>query len=420
MKKIITLLLVFGLVLHGYAQITLPTFYNLSSGTYILNGWDSAAPAGSYPPNMKFYFTINAESSSGDGYDSSAEASENYNCPYNLDARNRIIGLNAGGFAFQATSSPQYNDCSDSVTNADSDRYVGVAEMGLNSTGKSNIGVKWVSVLIHPGDSAIPRNYAVRLQYRIGTTGKYTDVINNGDPVEFNSIGKDSNARATVTGTLPAVCDNQSVMYIRWVYFQDVYAGSGTRPEITVDSLEVGANLLPVNLLSFSAVLNGGSVSLAWQAVDEVDFSHYEVEKSIDAVSFTTIGEVPGKNTPGVNNYSFSDDKIITGNSFYRLKMVNEDGSFFYSGTVYVTVKATTGVSVYPNPVTNSVVLSHPQALSGATIQIIGSDGKRVSLYNVQLNAVQTSVDASKLVSGNYFVVYHNGTQTLTTPFVKQ
>ncbi len=420
MKKIITLLVVAAFVQCGHAQITLPSLFALSSGTYSMNGWDSAAPAGSYPTDMRFYFTINAESSSGDGYDSSAEANTDYNCPYNLASRNRMLGLNAAGFAFLATSSPQYNDCSSAVTTADSDRFVGVAEMGLNSTGKTNIGVKWVSDLITVGDSSVPRNYTVRLQYRVGATGKYTDVTANGNPVEFNSIGKVAGVRGTVAATLPAACNNQAVLYIRWVYFQDVYAGTGTRPEISMDSIEVGANLLPVNLLSFSSVLNNGSVSLAWQTVNEVEFSHYEVEKSIDAVSFTSIGEVPGKNIPGVNNYSFSDDKLITGNSFYRLKMVNDDGSSSYSGILNVTVKATTHISVYPNPVTNSVVLSHPQALSGATIQIIGSDGKRAGLYNVQLNAVQTAVDASKLVRGNYFIVYHNGTQTLTTPFLKQ
>jgi hypothetical protein len=238
--------------------------------------------------------------------------------------------------------------------------------------------------------------------------------------VEWNSIGKDSGQEGTLTATLPAACNDQPAVYVRWVYFASQAAGSGTRPEISVDSIEIGSNLLPVNLLSFNAVLNNSSVSLAWQTVNEVDFSHYEVEKSIDAVSFATIGEVAGKNTPGINNYTFSDDKLISGNSFYRLKMINDDGSFSYSGTVHVTVEKTTGLSVYPNPVANSVVLSHPQALSGATLQIIGSDGKRVGFYTIQLNAIQTSVDVSKLVSGNYFIVYNNGKQTLTTAFLKQ
>jgi hypothetical protein len=421
MKKFFTLSLFIFIINSSFGQATLPSLFNVSSGTYALTGWDSLAAAGTSPLDMRFEYTIEPESASGNGYDSSAEGAANYNCPYNLTSRNRILGLNAGGFAFQATSSAQYNDCAGTVTTADSDHYVGVAVLGLNTTGKTNVGVKWVGTAVKigdgNGDTTVRRQYATRLQYRVGISGKYIDVTNNGVPVQFSSIN--GLGSATVSATLPASCNNQAAVYIRWVYFQ-IQVGSGTRPELAVDDIQVGSNLLPVDLLSFNAVAGAAGTSLAWQTANEVNFSHFDVEKSYDASAYTSIGQVAGKNNGAASNYSFEDDKVITGNAFYRLKLVDKDGSFSYSGVIRVSSKITTALLVYPNPVATNLVLMHTQASANATLAIIGFDGKRQAQYNVAPNAIQTSVNVSRLTKGSYVAVYFDGKKTQTIKFIKQ
>jgi hypothetical protein len=424
MKIFSTLSLFVVLALQGFSQATLPALFSLSSGTYTMNAWDSLSAAGSSPANMKFHFTIMPESTTGDGYDSSAEGARDYDCVFDLTSRNRILGLNANGFAFQATSSAQYNDCSGTLTTADANRYVGVAVVGINATGKSNIGVKWIGTIKTlgdgNGDTTVRRQYTTRLQYRIGATGNYSDVIVGGKPAEFSSLNADFvGASASVSAALPAGCNNQPVLYVRWVYFENA-VGSGTRPEIAVDDIQIGAGILPVNLLSFSAVLNNYEVSLTWKTVDEINFSKFEIEKSTDAVSFSTIGNVEGINTPGVHNYNFSDPKLISGNSYYRLKMINKDGSSSYSGVLRIFNTKATAINIYPNPVSTNLLLTHPQALAGAVFQIISFDGKKVGSYTAQPNAIETSIDVSKLVKGNYFVIYNNGKTTMTAKFIKQ
>jgi hypothetical protein len=87
---------------------------------------------------------------------------------------------------------------------------------------------------------------------------------------------------------------------------------------------------------------------------------------------------------------------------------------------VSVNGKIPTKISVFPNPVTNNLVLSHPKALDGAVIRIVSLNGTAVALYNVQKDAVQTSVDVSKLAKGSYIVVYRNGQQQQTIKIIKQ
>ena len=263
----------------AFAQATLPATYNLASGNYSLSSVDSTTPAGSYPASMIFHYTIQPETVLPKHvYDSSVEGARNYDCPYNLTSRNRIVALNANGFAFISTSSAQYNDCTSGT--ADSNRYVGAAVLGLNTTGLSTVNVAWKGTVITIGDNAdttLRRQYTVRLQYRVGATGIYNDVFSNGAPVECNSIGKVAGQVQYLSATLPSACANQAAVYLRWVYFS-LRGTSGTRPEIGVDDIEAGSSILPVHLLSFTAGNNNGAALLSWKTSNEVNLSRFEVE----------------------------------------------------------------------------------------------------------------------------------------------
>ena len=429
MKKIYLIFFCCILYSFSFSQVSYPTPFALAGGTYSFTSWDSLSAAGTYPPNMKFYFTIQPESTSGNGYDSSKEAGSNYNCKYNLTSRNRIIGLDANGIAFQATSSAQYDDCSGMVTTADSDRFVGVAELALSTIGKTNVGVKWKGTVIFLGngngttdslgDTINRRQYTLRLQYRVGATGKYTDVTTAGKPVEFNSIGKVNGSTANLAVTLPTACNNQATVYLRWVYFQEE-TGSGTRPELALDDIQVGANLLPISLVSFNVIDNNGNASLSWQTEDEVNFSRFNVEKSADAVNFSAISTIAGQSKPGIHTYSYSDDKIFTGNNYYRLKLIDNDGKFSYSGVLLFTAATAKGLLIYPNPVAGNLVLMHPKAGTGSALMVFGYDGKKLAVYPVQENSIQTSVNVSKFTTGNYIVIFSDNKQRLTGKFTKQ
>lgn len=421
MKKMYALFSLLFIATFAFAQATLPATYSLASGNYSLSSFDSTSPAGTYPPSMIFHYTIQPETVLPKHiYDSSVEGTRIYDCPYNLTSRNRIVALNANGFAFIGTSTAQYNDCSGTVTTADTNRYVGAAVLALNTTGLSTVNVAWKGTVVTLGDNkdtTLRRQYTVRLQYRVGATGTYNDVLSNGAPVECNSIGKVAGQVQALTATLPTACSNQAAVYLRWVYFS-IGGSSGSRPEIGVDDIEAGSTILPVHLLSFTAGNSNGAALLSWKTSNEVNLSRFEVERNTGNGGYVAIATVAAKGTGG-STYSVTDKQAVTGTSQYRLKMINTDGSFVYSNVATFTVGAKGSLSIAPNPVADKFVVSHPQAGANASIAIYSYDGRRVASYAVALNAVQTPVNAGALAKGNYLLVFTSGSQRMTIQLSK-
>src|SRR5439155_560280 len=65
--------------------------------------------------------------------------------------------------------------------------YLGAAVLGLNASAAQNIFVSWRGGTVTPNE----RVCAVRLQYRVGTTNAWRDVLDTfGQPVEYvrNSV----------------------------------------------------------------------------------------------------------------------------------------------------------------------------------------------------------------------------------------
>jgi hypothetical protein len=111
---------------------------------------------------------------------------------------------------------------------------------------------------------------------------------------------------------------------------------------------------------------------------------------------------------------------LASGVNYYRLKITDKDASIKYSSIVAINNKQSTKLEVYPNPVTNTATLTHEIATTKATIKVVTVDGKNVYTQNLQAGSTQTSFDVSKLLKGNYVVVFENGTTRTSLQFVKQ
>jgi hypothetical protein len=114
--------------------------------------------------------------------------------------------------------------------------------------------------------------------------------------------------------------------------------------------------VLPVELTTFTGYNNGNINVLNWTTASELNTLKFEVEKSIDAITFEYIGERPAagnSNTP--RSYTLNDVHPVIGNNYYRLKMIDKDGKYKYSDIIIIKVnelsQTTDGiVSIYPNP----------------------------------------------------------------------
>lgn len=184
---------------------------------------------------------------------------------------------------------------------------------------------------------------------------------------------------------------------------------------------------LPLKLISFTASENENIIQLNWQTAEEINTSHFNIQRSVDGIHFSSIGNINAKGgSSQTNSYSYTDiaDKIIGDKAYYRLQMFDKDGKFTYSKIVPVTLELFAGkIKVYPNPVKDQLyILFNMQNATKAELRITDAAGK--TIHTQRLTTAQSnnaaSVNVSSLKQGVYYlqIITDNGVQK--TRFIKQ
>jgi protocatechuate 3,4-dioxygenase beta subunit len=200
---------------------------------------------------------------------------------------------------------------------------------------------------------------------------------------------------------------------------------TGTPPATLTGTLDVRLNYsvaLSLDLLGFNAALNKGHTVLWWRTENERDFSHFEIQYSVDGEDFTSIAIVNGKGQSGeTSDYSFEDpDEVTERSAYYRLKMVNNDGSLNYSIIAAVHTPLQLPIRVYPNPAKEYLIVGHPKIKGHERIAIISSDGREVATVKMMQAAVASNIDLENILPGAYYLVYFDGSDRQVVTFVKQ
>ncbi len=170
---------------------------------------------------------------------------------------------------------------------------------------------------------------------------------------------------------------------------------------------------MPVELISFSAAIDQNSVRLTWKTATELNNLGFEIQRKAMSEDWAKIGFVNGRGTTtSLNEYSFVDNSLSLGKYLYRLKQVDVNGSFTYSGIVNVDLNQPNQFKLeqnYPNPFNPSTSISYQiSANSLVTLKIYNTLGNEVaSLVNEYQPAGSYSVKFLtgdlKLSSGTYF-----------------
>ncbi|WP_133273471.1 T9SS type A sorting domain-containing protein [Hymenobacter radiodurans] len=138
---------------------------------------------------------------------------------------------------------------------------------------------------------------------------------------------------------------------------------------------------LPVTLTNFDARPERASVALRWATATEIGTDNFRVERSTDnGQAWAAIGSVKAANAPQGRTYSFVDEAPQTGPNYYRLAIVDLDGSIAFSPIKSVDFQpAQQAISVYPNPAQDQFAVELPQlAAPGSTLQVQNSLGQQV------------------------------------------
>ena len=165
--------------------------------------------------------------------------------------------------------------------------------------------------------------------------------------------------------------------------------------------------ILPVTLVDFTAVKDDNSVLLQWQATRETNLAWYEVEHSTDGRSFASIGRVAGRNNGALlSGYDLRHAKPATGVNYYRLRMVDNNGTVKYSPIRQVYFGKGAFVQAYPNPFNDMLKLNLSGEQRTVTVTLTNAAGQK--LWQQQVNA-STSIDTRKLSSGSYWLIVTDG-----------
>ena len=155
---------------------------------------------------------------------------------------------------------------------------------------------------------------------------------------------------------------------------------------------------------------------IQWQTTDEVNTGSFSIEHSTNGQQFTAIGNAAAVNAPGTHNYQFTHAGIGEGTHYYRLKMVDIDGTFTYSPVRMVKVAADISLKAYPNPARQFITI---RGLQGdGTLELITMDGKTV--YRTTTVNTSTTIYLNNITNGIYIIRYTYRGQVQQLKIVKQ
>ena len=241
-----------------------PAPFDLAKGDYALTAWSATEPAATYPSNMVFLQTAAPDPGLF------AEPNAFWTLPYDRTNRSRITGLGDAGFAFLNTSDPQ----------PDGGGYLGAAVLGLNASAAQNIFVRWRGGTVTPNE----RVCAVRLQYRVGATNAWRDVLDTfGQPVEYVRNSVAGHSQSFGPAQLAAEVNGRPYVQLRWKYYY-VSGATGPRAQLRVhDILVTAAGAAPV----FTRIepLADGSVRIQ---VSGFPNRQYDIESSTNLAAWAT------------------------------------------------------------------------------------------------------------------------------------
>ncbi len=182
------------------------------------------------------------------------------------------------------------------------------------------------------------------------------------------------------------------------------------------------ATPLPVQITRFSAQAETDAIVLEWATASEIKSAHFVIEKSLDGMEFDAIGQVEGQgNSVNEHEYTFEDNNPTEGNNYYRLKQVDEDGSFTYSMVQKVNYSSKySTITIAPTAAKNEIELQFSQKVSANTIvSVYNIFGQKVAETEINRGELAKRLGISNLKAGQYFVQMIDGNRPVTARFMK-
>lgn len=162
-----------------------------------------------------------------------------------------------------------------------------------------------------------------------------------------------------------------------------------------------GNIVLPVEWISYKVTKKGNSNLISWTVIENNANKEYVIERSQDGSSFEQIGT---QENEGAHNerhdYTFSDNKPFVGLNYYRIKQIDQDGSFIFSNLMVIESSLRKKTSIYPNPFRDIIIMDSDYISSWNITNLYGQ---------VIKSGDEKQIDTADIPSGIYFLQIVNG-----------
>ena len=261
--------------------------------------------------------------------------------------------------------------------------------------GNGNSGTITVTTI----DFSLTNSNSLNVTYQLtggSVTTSQVTIVNTSNNNQLTTI----NLLSTTVTTTNILANINNLTPGNYILVFELMAPGSRGLTISGFSTNATPSLLPVSYASLSAKPLVNAVKIEWATTNEVNNSHFEVERTNDGENWSNIGTVEGNgNTFSITNYEFVDNSPAQGVNIYRLKQVDWNGDFEYSITKTVLwggESSKNSVQIFPNP-------------SASTIQVSGVENPKVTVYNmagvVMLQSENTNrMDLQELLKGVYFI----------------
>ncbi|HEY8895636.1 MAG TPA: FG-GAP-like repeat-containing protein [Niastella sp.] len=174
-------------------------------------------------------------------------------------------------------------------------------------------------------------------------------------------------------------------------------------------------NPIPLQLISFTAKASQRQALIAWTTRLEENVSHFDLQRRSGNGQFSNIAQIPATNLITGNTYKYTDDLGADTVYYYRLGIINNDGSIEYSKVISIKIPSENVITISPNPAKDMVWVHHPVSGKGSYLLLIDMAGRVIKTITPAIGSTTTGVYLKGLGKGAYQLVYRNKADSFTS-----
>lgn len=226
----------------------------------------------------------------------------------------------------------------------------------------------------------------------------------NGWPATNATANYGGNGNLMGAASIPnATVNNANFGVVISAHFAAVVS-LGLNANVDKVSMSIYTNpqiILPITLENFSVTGETEGNTIRWTANANDIANVFIVQRSGDGTTWTDLNTLEA--STGTQSYSYTDTNPLAGPNYYRLKLVNTDGTTGYSIVGIISTKTTSpNITFYPNPFHDMINISAPGTFTHLSLRDIAGRTLWVKEYPGGINSTQ--IPAGDLPQGLYFI----------------